>query len=150
VTEDGNAERERLDSALARIAPLLEGHGFAAAGEEEGASSGGAFASATYARGDLKLALVVRHRDRLGMPTYSAGEGWVGHHELVRALGRSGDEQLIEGDYLMFVARDGLDPFAAFASDLESIILPALEASEPEFRAAIAAAREQVARRRGW
>lgn len=102
-------------------------------------SSGGAFATVVFRRTPLELGIIVRGVV-LGCPNYSVGSGYVGHDGLIEALGRAGDEQLIAGVGLSFRARDGGDPVDALCTDLKRIILPVLDASEDDFRAAIAAA----------
>jgi hypothetical protein len=100
-------------------------------------SSGGPFAVAFFRRGRLEIGLIVRHRMALGCPNYSAGAGYAGHDDLVWALGATGKEQLVAGEWLSFKARDCNDPFDALRHDLESIVLSALDESEVQFLASL-------------
>jgi hypothetical protein len=68
------------------------------------------------------------------------GRGYAGHDRLVVALGRSGEERLVETRRFSWGARDGGDPFNALLHDLERIVLPPLDKSESEFRVSLARA----------
>jgi hypothetical protein len=135
---------------LQPIETLLIDRGFTKPAPEAGHSSGGAFQAATFRRGALEVGLVVRNGNALGCPNYSYGAGYVGHEDVIAALGRLGEERLVPGQYLAYKARDGGDPFDALYFDLREIILPVLDRSEDDFRLAIDKALRQLRERRGW
>jgi hypothetical protein len=141
-------ESESLSAGLTKISALLARRGFTRASGSNGVSSGGAFTTAVFRRSSLEVNLIVRAD--LGCPNYSAGSGYVGHTDLVEALGRAGEEQLIAGEGMSFEARYGGDAFEALCTDLELIILPVLDASELDFRAAVDVAGVRLRQRRGW
>lgn len=134
---------------MAKLASLFEARGFVTGGIEEGTSSGGAFATVTCRRGALEIGLIVRG-DELGCPNYSDGSGFVGHDDMIGALGCAGEQELVSGHGLGYGAWYGGDAFDALRSDLECIILPVLDASEVAFLSAIAAARASIVQARGW
>ena len=82
----------------------------------------------------------MRHAYGLGAPNYSMGRGYAGHDDLVVALGRSGEERLVETRPFSWGARDGGDPFDALLHDLEHIVLQAVDKSESDFRVSLARA----------
>ena len=112
---------------------MLGRHGFQQEQDEVGAASGGLFATVTFRRGRLAVELIVRRRNQLGCPNYTAGAGYAGHADLVAALGAGGREQLIpKAETFVYQARDNSDPFRALETDLTNIVLPVLEMSEPD------------------
>jgi hypothetical protein len=115
-----------------------------------GISSGGRFTNATFRRAVLEIGLVARDGNQLGCPNYSVGNGYAGHTAVIWALGGAGTEELIAGPGLTFVARNGVDPFAAFVADLDTLILPAFDRSEQAFHGIVAAAVQHVRDERGW
>jgi len=64
--------------------PVLEPHGFVFEAEREGASSGGAFGSASYRRGDRRLEL--HYRFSLGLVRYHVGSEFLPHEDLMYAV----------------------------------------------------------------
>ena len=128
-------ERVFLEAGVKRIEPLLRGYGFQYGPGDEGCSSGGSFATGTFWRGDFEIGLIVREKAKFGAPDYSfEKQGFVGHDELMRTLGRGEEARLVPGLRQSFVARDGSDPFDALRWDLEQFILPVFKRSEVGFR----------------
>jgi hypothetical protein len=150
MAREGEPERTRLNDGLSAIRPLLEARGFTYSEAEQAVSSGGSFAVANFSRGDMEIGLIVRNGSQLGCPNYAAADGYVGHDDLIWALGHEGKEQLVEGDWHSFRARDGGNVFDALRADLELIILPVLDRSEEAFRTAVAGARAHLQEKRGW
>jgi hypothetical protein len=148
MAQDSNTQQALLDDGVQQIRTALSARGFEYSAGDQGVSSGGRFAVASFRRADLILGLIVRHGTGLGAPNYSMGHGYAGHDRLVVALGRSGEERLVETRRFSWGARDGGDPFDALLHDLEHIVLPALDKSESEFRVSLARAvrdfREQL------
>jgi len=133
VSEFGTAERATLEAGIERVRAALGARGFEYSRGDQAVSSGGPFAVGFFRRGNLEIGLIVRDSVALGGPNYSVGRGYAGHHHLIWALGAEGTEQLVAGDSVSFKARTGGDAFEAFRHDLESIVLPALDASEARF-----------------
>lgn len=133
---------------LAPVQRLLERHGFTRA-SEHGVSSGGPFSSATFRRNSVELGFIVRGA-ALGCPNYSIGHGYVGHENVLWALGRAGDKRLVRGAGLEYRDRLGGDAIDALCNDLEHLVLPALEASAQQFALAVERAREHLQQQRGW
>ena len=134
------AEREFLCAGIEKLRAVLEMVGFRYEPGDVGVSCGGAFAAGFFRRGDLEIGLIVRSRNELGTPNYTQGHGYASHEDLFRELGHDGEARLVPGDFPSHVARDGSDPFDALEGDLRNTILPALSASEVDFREAIARA----------
>ncbi len=140
MTAYGSTERITLERGVEKLRDLLSARGFEYSSGDEAVSSGGAFAVGVFRRGALEIGLIVRHGIELGCPNYSVGRGYAGHSSLVWALGAEGKEQLVAGKVVSFQAREGGDAFEALRHDLESIVLPALDASEALFLEALARA----------
>lgn len=135
---DGNTpERAALHAGAERLLAPLSAQGFAYSRGDQGVSSGGPFAVGFFRRDALQIGLIIRSGHELGCPSYSAGRGYAGHADLMYELGAAGREQLVEDRWWAFKGRDGGDPFEALRHDLESIVLPALASSEPQFVAAL-------------
>ena len=134
------SEADVLSSGVALLSPQFEQRRFAYVAGDVATSSGGPFAAGFFRRDDIEVGLIVRNRHELGCPNYSVSKGYAGHTELVSTLGRAGEEQLIHGGGLKYVARHGGDPFIALQNDLESIVLAALDRSEEAFRESLALA----------
>lgn len=139
-----------FDRGIAAVRGGFTERGFTYSPGPRATASAGPFATATFRRGDLEIGLIVRNTNQLGCPNYSLGRGYAGHQDVVWALGHSGSEQLVAGEELEFVARNGGDPFAALSTDLETLIFPAFDRSEKDFHRAVAAAVEHVRDVRGW
>lgn len=132
-----NSEREALRRGAQKLLPTLTAHGFQYTEGDQAVSSGGPFAVGVFRRGQLELGMIVRSGDRLGCPNYSVGQGYAGHGSLVWALREDGNERPVEDEHVHMKDRDGGDGFDALLQDLETIILPALRASEESFFAAL-------------
>lgn len=149
-----NAPSDYASSVFERgIAAVHSGfamRGFTYSPGTRATASAGPFANATFRKADLEIGLIGRNTNQLGCPNYSVGRGYAGHGDVIWALGRAGTEQLIAGQGLEFVARDGGDPFAALSADLETLIFPAFDRSEQAFRGIIDAAVKHVHDVRGW
>jgi hypothetical protein len=126
-----------MDAGVEKLRALLTAHGFDYDAGHDGSASGGPFAISYFRRGSLEIALIVRNRTELGCPNYSEGKGFAGHSDMVWALGYEGKAQLVSGEWLSFVAKDGGNPFDALRADLELLVLPALQESESTFRLAL-------------
>lgn len=113
-------------------------------------ASAGPFATGSFRKADLEIGLIVRNTNQLGCPNYSVGRGCAGHEDVMWALGHAGSEQLVAGQHLEFVARNGGDPFTALAADLETFIFPAFDRSEQDFHRIVDAAVKHVRDVRGW
>jgi len=144
-----SAEYSTLNAVIASIWPLLEPRGFHFT-RDDGTASNGTFANVTFRRADFEFGLIVRHGDKLGCPNYSYGGGYVGHDDVIRQLGRSGDEALIPNDSTEYRARNGGNAIDALRADLERFILPALDTSEHDFADTIHRALEHARAERGW
>ena len=139
-----------MEGGIELIQELLRSYGFERyPSDDDGVSSGGRYAACESRREDLALGLIVRHEGKLGCPNYSEGNGYAGHQEVIRHLGRAGSERLVAGEFLSFEDRLGGDPFDALMYDLEQVLLPILQASESEFRGAIRAAHLEFMRSLG-
>src|SRR5947209_16990090 len=99
------AECDFICHGMARLGPLLEDAGFRSEQGGEGVASGGSFATGFFRRGSLEIGLIVRGSNRFGCPNYSEGNGYAGHDDMMWALGRESDAQLIPGTLLEYVAR---------------------------------------------
>jgi hypothetical protein len=130
-------ERHTLQAGVREIEPLLAAHGFAGVGGDDGVSSGGSYATSLFRRGELEIGLIVRQKIELGCPSYTEGQGYAGHNDLIRRLGCEGLEELVEGEFLSWKSKSGGSPFVALKADLERIVLPALVKSEADFRRAL-------------
>ncbi|MBL8898637.1 MAG: hypothetical protein JNM84_13455 [Planctomycetes bacterium] len=144
------AERSFLEAGVACVLPALQRRGFAYALGNVGVASGGPFATCQFSCGRITMGLIVRRAHRLGSPNYSIGAGYAGHEDMVWAIGRSGEESLVSEGYIDCVSRDGGDAFEALRKDLETIVLPVLDASRANFEEAIERAVARVRARRGW
>jgi hypothetical protein len=100
---------------VAELAEVLGPAGFEFAETEEGASSGGAFASGEFRRGDRRLELHVR--SSLGLVRYHFGEQSLSHEELVRGV-RALERIAEEGEYPGF-SDDPMAGFRHFRHDLD-------------------------------
>ena len=92
---------------MIELAEVLGPAGFQFVETEDGASSGGAFASGEFRRGDRRLELQVR--SSLGLVRYHFGEASLSHDELVRGV-RALEGISAEGEYPGFSD----DPMAGF------------------------------------
>ncbi len=131
-------EHQFLEAGLANLLPLLAAHGFSRVDSAGGVSSAGPFAAVTLRRGTIELGLIVRDRVRLGCPNYSAGGGYVGHTEVLKALDPERRPALVEDAWFHFKATDGGDPFEALLADLSEVVLPAIANDEERFRRILA------------
>ena len=142
-------ERTYFAAGVEKLRSALVTRGFVSESEAPAVSSAGIVAVGYFRKNDIEIGLIVRSESRLGCPNYTLGHGYAGHADLVWALGHAGQEQLVEGEWLAYVARSGGDPFGALRADLEHIVLPTLDRSEAEFRAAVAAAVQRAQSRLG-
>lgn len=138
-------EQAFLQVGLSKLLPLLAARGFAPDPMETGRGHM-PFATVTLRRGTLEVGLIVRERHLLRCPNYSAGRGYVGHDDLLRALNPHHPAALVpaEAESIHYRAADGGDPFNALRADLVAVLLPALAADEARLRRILAA---EVARR---
>jgi hypothetical protein len=144
VSQSDSAERTYLAVGIEKLETLLKEYGFDYYPGDQAVSSGGRFALGFFRRGNLEIGLIVRHQNELGCPNYSeGGEGYAGHDDLFWALGKEGESMLVPGQDLAYVARDGGDPFDALLSDLEHVILPAIQKSDADFSRARARAHKK-------
>ena len=146
-----NPARRVLEAGLATIRPLFDVRRFSVTVKD--GQGHGRHAIATFRREKLEIGLIVRiaeNRGYLGCPNYSEGAGYVGHGEVIAALGHAGEERLVKGEYLEFRDRSSGDPFDALRSDLEQIVFPELDSSSMQFSAALARALQQLREKRGW
>lgn len=123
---EGTAEIFKRGTQI--IAPLLERHSFARENSVFGRSSGGDFASATWARGPRRLEL--HFRNSLGLVRYHAGEESISHEDYMWAV--TGRRWATE--YPGFSA-DPLDGFRHLRADLEDYALVFLDGSDAELSA---------------
>lgn len=126
-------EQRFLEAGVARLIPLLSAHGFVRA-ESEAGRAHSYFATTTFRRGTLEIGLIVRDKNRLGCPAYSAGDGYVGHTELLQALDPEREAALVLDEFVHFKAADSGDPFEALRADLAEVVLPAIANDETGFR----------------
>jgi hypothetical protein len=96
-----------LERGVAELTPVLGPAGFEFIQTEDGASSGGPFASGEFLRGDRRLELHVR--SSLGLVRYHFGDESMSHEDLVRGV-RALEHILAEGQYPGF----STDPMAGF------------------------------------
>ena len=127
-------ESKVLSAGVKHLDESLAERGFTYRSGAKAHSSGGPFATGHFRKGDIEIGLIVRNKSQLGCPNYSIGNGYAGHQDVVTALGYSGQEELVEGEFLEFIARNGGDPFEALRSDLNRLILPQLDRGEAAFR----------------
>ena len=143
LSATGDIERANLKRGFERLQLLLGAHGFVYYPGDQSVSSGGPFATGHFRRGEFEIGLIVRNNDQLGCPNYSEGHGYAGHDDLFWALGRQGEAQLVPGEFVSYIAKDGGDSFTALEYDLKHVILPALERSPTEFSGAFARAHKK-------
>ena len=106
--------------------PVLEAHGFTWVAGESGSSSGGAFASGEYVRGNRRLEIHFRYS--LGQVAYHLDETRVEHAPYMRVLlGPGGGNQ-----YPGF-SNDPVDAFHHLAHDLGKYCAAFLSGSDREF-----------------
>jgi hypothetical protein len=139
-----------FERGIEALRPAFAMRGFTYVPGVRATASGGPFTTAFFRKGDLEIGLIVRNTNQLGCPNYSIGRGYAGHEDVAHALGYSGTQQLIAGQHLEYVARDGGDPFAALSADLDTLIFPAFDQSEKAFHSIIDAAVRRVRDVRGW
>ena len=96
-----------LERGVAELAPLLTPAGFEFIQTEDGASSGGPFASGEFLRGDRRLELHVR--SSLNLVRYHFADAALSHEDLVRGV-RALENIAEEGQYPGF----STDPMAGF------------------------------------
>jgi len=137
MAELGSVERTVLARGIEKIRGILEARGFHYAPGDQSVSSGGSFAVGFFRRGDLEIGLIVRSGGALGCPNYSEQRDCAGHEELIQEIDPSAEAQLVAGEFVHFRSRVGGDAFDALRVDLETVILPALDASDAEFRQAL-------------
>jgi hypothetical protein len=104
-----------LQRGAAELAEVLGPAGFQFVETDEGAGSGGSFASGEFRRGDRRLELQVR--SSLSLVRYHFGEQLLSHEELVRGV-RALERISEEGEYPGF-SDDPVAGFQRFRRDLE-------------------------------
>jgi hypothetical protein len=107
AVSDNSKATELLLRGVAELAPVLGPAGFEFIQSDEGADSGGPFASGEFLKGDRRLELHVRNS--LGMVRYHFGEESLSHEDLVRGV-RALEGISAEGQYPGF----STDPMAGF------------------------------------
>jgi hypothetical protein len=115
-----------MSAGIQLLTPLLERHGFRFEPGASGASSGGAFSSGAFVRGNKRLRLHFRHS--LGLVTYEVGEHSLPHSEFVRAQGAPHGANQYPG-----FSSEPLDGFHHLLHDLERFGEPFLSAPEATF-----------------
>ena len=122
--------KEAIEKGCAILGPVLVPHGFTCVLGASGASSGGSFAQATYARGDRKLELHFRHS--LGLVTYHVGQLSLAHEAYMEALlGQRG------ASHYPGFSDDPLDGFRHLRQDLEAYCGDFIEGPGDQFRACV-------------
>ena len=126
---------EILAEGRAILDPVLVPHGFGFALEREARGSGGAFATASYSRGDRRLEL--RYRSSLGLVRYHLRSESISHEELVYAVlgGKPGNE------YPGF-SHERMAAFRHLAHDLEHLGGAFLNGSDAELESLFTQAAE--------
>ena len=143
-------EANALVAGVELLEPLLKQAGFSYRSGDSAASSGGPFANGFFVRDEIELGLIVRSGCRMGVPNYTRGHGYASHHQVLAALGVEKESMLTQPDHFSYSAKNGGDTFQALYEDLRDLVVPFLERSEDDFRAAIdTAAKEFQDRLRG-
>jgi hypothetical protein len=143
-------EANTLAAGVELLEPLLKQAGFSYRSGDSAASSGGSFSNGFFVRDEIELAVIVRSECRMGVPNYTTGHGYASHHRVLAALGVERESMLIQPDHFSYSAKNGGDAFLALYEDLRDLVIPVLERSEDDFRAAInTAAKEFRDRLRG-
>jgi hypothetical protein len=122
---------ETLRNGIELLRPVLEPHGFSFKEGESGASSGGAFASGRFERGERVIELHFRYA--LGLVSYRIGDSMIDHENYLRFAGHWSSHK-----YPNFGGTP-TDSFTALASDLSAFFSDFLSGTGAKFKAVVAA-----------
>ena len=121
---------ETLRAGVEVLRPVLEPHGFIFHEGAAGASSGGAFASGTFERGERKIEISFRYS--LGLVRYRIGASVIDHENFLRLSGQWSSHKYPD------FGGTPINSFTALASDLSAFFADFLSGPGEHFKAVVA------------